>query len=177
MGAVPSRSTQALALMTRMPDPTVPRCDCGWLENAAADPNIPVVFDELTAEFQIVRSGQLGGHAPIYHCPFCGGSAPESKRADLFEHITAEEMYRLHQLTEGIRNVTDVLGKFGPPQEDLPNGHAETPRPREGEPPRTEWFRTLRYSNLSSTAIVDVIVRVNDRVSFGFMPKAKGHEG
>jgi hypothetical protein len=159
--------------MTRMPDPTVPRCDCGWLEDAAGDPSIPVVFDELTGEFQIVRSGEMQGRSPIYHCPFCGGSAPESKRGELFERITPEEMYRLHQLTEGVRNVSEAIAKFGEPEEDLPNGHAETPRPRDGEPPRTQWFRTLRYSNLSSTAIVDVVVHVNDRVQFGFMPKSK----
>jgi hypothetical protein len=76
-------------------------------------------------------------------------------------------------LTEGVRKVADALAKFGQPEEDLPNGHAETPRPKDGESPRTQWFRTLRYSNLSRTAIVDAVVHADDRVNFVFMPKPK----
>ena len=159
--------------MTRMPDPSAPRCDCGWLENAAAEPSFPVVFDDATGEYQIVLSSEFGGRAPIYHCPFCGGSAPESKRDELFEHISSDEMHRLNQLTDGVRNVADAIAKLGQPEEDLANGHSETPRAKEGEAPRTQWFRTLRYSNLSKTAIVDAVVRVDDRVHFVFMPKPK----
>jgi hypothetical protein len=157
-----------------MPDPTVPRCDCGWLENAAKDPDLPVVFDKRTGEFHIVRSGEpSGSYSVIYHCPFCGGSAPESKRDDLFEFITPAEMARLNQLTHGVLKVSEAIAKFGEPEDDLPAGHSETTCAGQGLPPRTEWFRTLRYTNLSDTAIVDIVVSASDGVHFVFMPKAK----
>src|SRR5947209_1768445 len=109
--------------MTRMPDPTVPQCDCGWLEQAADDPSFPVAFDTRLNEYQFVRSGETEGRGPIYHCPFCGGSAPKSKRESLFAHLSTEELLRLSELTKDLSTVSDAIAKFGPPDEYIPNGY------------------------------------------------------
>ena len=161
-----------------MPDPSVPQCDCGWLDHAAEDPSVPVVFDPKLNEYQIVTSGNSEGRMPIYHCPFCGGSAPKSKREQLFAHLTTEEIQRLSELTQSVATVSDAIAKFGSPDEDIPNGYGETRPSKNGEPGRSEFFRVLRYNRLSDTAIVDVVVRAEERVTFSYGPKyIGGHDG
>lgn len=90
----------------------------------------------------------------IYHCPFCGGAAPESKRDLLFGVITAEEEGRLKELLRGIKSLDDAVRVLGVPDRDEP--HAVTQRAPEdnGKPPVTENFRLLVYSQLSETAEV-----------------------
>src|SRR4051812_36986078 len=103
-----------------------PQCRCGWLNTAADDPSIPLAFDAKLNEYQLVTSGQFEGRMPIYFCPFCGMSAPKSKRASLFAHVTHDELYRLGELTRDVSTVGDALAKFGPPDHDIPNGHGVT---------------------------------------------------
>jgi len=159
--------------MTRMPDPNAPPCDCGWLEDAANDPCVPIVFDHDLNEYHIVRSGELGGRAIIYHCPFCGGRAPKSARGSKFHTVTTEETMRLQQLTRDAKTVRDVIKALGPPDMDLDAGQGITTAMQRDEPPRTEYFRVLRYNGLSDTAIVDAIVYPDDRVHFSYMAKHK----
>jgi hypothetical protein len=156
-----------------MPDPNAPQCDCGWLENAANDPTTPVAFDQQMNEYYIERGGDLGGQMVIYHCPFCGGSVPKSKREALFETITAEEMLRLRDLTAAIVTVSDVLSKFGPADEDNPAGHAQTIPEDGNRPAQTQWLRSLRFNELSPTAVVEAVVYPPDTVHFTFYPKAR----
>jgi hypothetical protein len=164
--------------MTKMPDPTAPPCDCGWLDRAADDPSIPVAFDAEVNEYQLVTSGHSKGRMPIYHCPFCGGSAPKSKRESLFAHVTADEFCRLGELTKDVSTVSEALTKFGPPDEDIPNGYGEIAPSRNGQPGRSEFFRVMRYNGLSQTTVVDVVVRPENRVSFSYGPKyVGGHDG
>ena len=86
----------------RMPDPNAPECDCRWLENAAEDPHVPITFDSKLKEYHLIRGGELGGTMLFYHCPFCGGRAPKSRRDALFLHVTHEEMLRLENV--GVRS-------------------------------------------------------------------------
>jgi hypothetical protein len=151
-------------------------CQCGWLDGAMRDPHVPVGFDSKVNEYYIEsrsEKSELTGHMPIYYCPFCGGAPPPSLRASLFEHITAEEHMRLNELTKNLRTVPEVLATFGSPDEDIPDGFAETTPEKEGQPARTIVLRVLRYQNLSSTALVDAIVHNDDRVSFSFITKPR----
>ena len=74
-------------------------CTCGFLERQADDPASPIVFDARLNEYHFeYPSPCAGGDCPtakaemmIYHCPFCGGAAPVSKRASLFTAFTPEE--------------------------------------------------------------------------------------
>jgi hypothetical protein len=159
-----------------MPDQTVPPCDCKWLENAANDPHVPVVFDRDLNEYHITRGGELGGSMLIYHCPFCGGSAPKSARDELFATITHEEMHRLQELTRNIHTVPEMLAKLGTPDEDLQSGQGHTISAGDGEAPRTEFFRTLRYTQLSDSAVVDAVVYPPERVHFVFVAKHIGKD-
>ena len=72
-------------------------CCCGYLERAGLDPESPIDFDTRTNEYQfkyMVAGGKGEGSLIIYHCPFCGGAAPESLRDALFETVTVSERQR-----------------------------------------------------------------------------------
>ena len=150
-------------------------CGCGWLENAANDPSVPIGFDPQVNEY-FLRTGAPGGveaHHIIRFCPNCGGDAPVSHRGNLFEAITPEERVRLEKLWSSMRTRDDVVRAWGPPDEHIPQGFGETEPELEGRAPRTVKFDIMRYNNLSPIAVVDVILHVGDRVVFSYSGKPK----
>jgi hypothetical protein len=150
-------------------------CDCGWLERAANDLSVPIGFDPKVNEY-FLRAGSPGGveaHWVIRFCPNCGGDAPVSHRGSLFEVIIPEEQIRLEQLWSNLRTRDDVIRAWGPPDEHIPQGYGETEPDRGDRPPRTVKCDIMRYNNLSTTAVVDVILRAGDSVMFSYSPKPR----
>ena len=167
------RSTQSLALMSRMPDPSAPLCECGILDDAANDPAMPVFFDAQLNEYYIARTGELSGHLLIYHCPFCGGRAPKSKREEMFWAMTPEEMHRIRDITLSVETVSDAIAKFGEPDEDIPSGYGEITPPQPDKPQTTRFFRVLRYHRLSEIAVLDFVVHPEGKVHLSYSGKPK----
>ncbi|MCX7424952.1 MAG: hypothetical protein NTW96_04905 [Planctomycetia bacterium] len=96
-------------------------CTCGYLERAADDPANPIAFDERTFEYQFTyQESDHEGRSMlvIYHCPFCGGAAPESQRHRLFAAIPTTEEERLAQLLAPIETMQQAIDVLGPPQMD-----------------------------------------------------------
>jgi hypothetical protein len=131
-------------------------CKCGYLERASDEPMVPIVFDEQTNEYHIENVGDAG-HRVIYHCPFCGGAAPPSKRGSLFATITQDENSRLIALATGFKTVKQAVAKLGTPDDDMPAGLGMGSKPTEGEAPTFTSYRTLTYKGLSETADVVLI--------------------
>lgn len=150
-------------------------CDCMALTRWADDPSVPVKFDERMGEYHIVIQTPHGeGAAIIRHCPFCGGKTPASKRARLFARIPNEESARLIRLTQVLNTVSDVIDALGQPDEDNPAGmRIETPE-KDGKPGEVQFYRTLRYTNLSEAANVNVTVYSTERVAITFSGKYIG---
>jgi len=110
-------------------------CQCRFLEEASVEPASPIVFDEKMNEYHIERVAKgRRGHYVIYHCPFCGGAAPRSRRHTFFATITSAEEERLFTLTSGLKSFEDVVAKLGKPDSDLDPG-VQTPAPTR-RPPR-----------------------------------------
>src|ERR1700681_961480 len=87
-------------------------CTCMYLGQAADDPRSPIVFDADTGEYQFTyQEPECTGPSSlvIYHCPFCGGAAPESKRHLRFAVIPAAEEQRLIALLAPVRSGHDAL--------------------------------------------------------------------
>ena len=87
-------------------------CECGYLQYYAANPYSPIAFDKKTQEFQFVymEEGCAGKSVlVIYHCPFCGGAAPESRRDQLFEAIPQAEEERLAEILGPVRTMDDAI--------------------------------------------------------------------
>src|SRR5687767_9714674 len=103
------------------PSVTSEPCGCSFLERASAEPRSVICYDEELGEYQI-RHPAGGWSGPIYHCPFCGGLTPESKRAALFASVTWAEVARLEALTAGISSIEDAIERFGPAQSDRADG-------------------------------------------------------
>src|SRR6267143_2746651 len=136
-------------------------CDCGWLDRAADDPSMPLGFDAETNEYYIEMKGHVQGRALIRFCPSCGGDAPVSKRDDLFHVVAAEDQMRVHEFATELRTKADVLNKWGTPDEEVRSGYGMP----DTESRRTVLLDILRYSNIVPTAIVEVIVRPDERVN------------
>jgi hypothetical protein len=100
------------------------------------------------------------GRMMVYYCPFCGGSTPESRRGSLFAHVTQQEEHRITELFRGIRKVSDVVARFGPPDEEREFALGVRSPARDGKPERGEIFRGLIYKNLSPVA--DIVFNVGD---------------
>jgi hypothetical protein len=147
-------------------------CTCRVLDDFARNPETPIVFDAHTCEFQIKcrdDNGNFSGVLVIYHCPFCGGSAPRSQRKRLFTKVTSEEEARLAELLAPIQTITDALTAFGVPDYD---GHTVTHMQEcEGQPPKTTYQREIRYRHQSEIADVAITERPDGRIFWSLYGK------
>jgi hypothetical protein len=143
-----------------MPKPTFASvteqsCTCDYLQKEANDPESPIIFDEPTGEYQFTyQEPGCEGRSTlvIYHCPFCGGTAPESKRALLFAVIPRAEEERLAEILAPIQTIKDALATFGTPDFD---GFVEVRQHERDDKPSTRaHHRQIRYERLSEVADV-----------------------
>jgi hypothetical protein len=137
-------------------------CDCGYLDRATKDPDHPIEFDVRLNEFNFIHAG---GKFRIYHCPFCGGKAPESVRATLFSRVSRDEQERLFRIADAFKTFDEVVALIGHPDVDVPMGSwAGTPQP-DDEAPRTSAFRHVTYSKLSESADLHFDLHPDGRVA------------
>jgi hypothetical protein len=145
-------------------------CFCGSLERSADDPESPLVFDAKTNEFQIIKeTGHGRSELIVRYCFSCGGSAPVSKRGQLFAWVSGEEKIRLARLCADIRTIEDAARSFGAPDDDYPMMTEATSEDGRRE---STIHRSIVYSGLSETADVRFTHVVGDRVSVSFSGKS-----
>lgn len=149
-------------------------CRCGYLQQHAGDPDVPVKFDAQTNEYYFAYGEKLDAKLFIWHCPMCGGRAPHSTRGNLFEVVGHTELMRLHALTAKLKTLDEVLTALGKPDSDREFGKGVTTPERGKGPPVTKFYRTLTYKNYSETADISVTVRADGRVEFAFSGKYIG---
>ena len=132
----------------------------------ADDPDLPIRYDTELNEFYVAYPTEGGnGKLAIRHCLFCGGKAPESKRASLFARIPHAEQRRLFKMAQSLRSVKEVLDALGEPNEDVPNGMTDESSEQADQPGMVRTYRVLRYHNLSETA--DIAFNVDSRGAVG----------
>lgn len=155
-----------------MPNPDAPECRCGLLERLSKEPALPIVFDPELNEYHIRGEGDGGRvmSVMIYHCPYCGGRTPKSRRRELFMHITDTERERLKSIVQNLASVSDVLAALGPPDRDDPVGYSVTTKSKKGRS-SAKLYRALTYSGLSTMADILVTVHPSEKVGFGFIAK------
>jgi hypothetical protein len=155
-----AQSKRTFASVTTKP------CKCRWPQDVSAEPENGVEFDSRTNEYQLLT--RSGGTLILYHCPFCGGAMPRSRRAELFAYITEAERQRLGALTSGLASVDDAIRVLGKPQHDDPTGSGERAPAKGRRASRVTSQRMLTFTRLSKTADVDIIDHgpLGVRVSF-----------
>jgi hypothetical protein len=147
-------------------------CACDYLQTAADDPENPIEFDERTGEYQFRyfdQHGRCGGMLIIYHCPFCGGTAPLSKRKLLFEVVPRTEAERLAELLNPIATFDGAINKFGAP--DFDSFTVSQLGEKEGEPPVTKYRREIRYHHLSEVADICISEHEDGKVRWHIQGK------
>ena len=110
----------------------------------------------------------------IYHCPFCGGAAPESKRHKLFAIVSDSEADRIHKSLEHINSLDDAIRILGPPDQDDPRGFVIHRPEKDGKAPTVESYRSFLYEKLSDTADVRIIEHPQEGVSISLQGKYIG---
>jgi hypothetical protein len=149
-------------------------CSCGYLARNAQDPNLPVKFDAELNEysFEITLPGGTMISINIYHCPLCGGVASESKRDELFDVVTEEEVLRLERIINKLATVEDIESSLGPPDSDrtyhMPSDYLPV-KLREAGP-----IRQMDFTHLSETADVQFNVYSNNEITRAIVPKYVG---
>jgi hypothetical protein len=145
-------------------------CTCDLLQRVANDPFYPIVFDTDTNEYHFTWND--GALLVIGHCPFCGGAAPESKRALLFAQIPGPEESRLAKRLKGVTSMDDAINRFGKPDYDgtSTSQHDET----EDAGQRIEHHRLIRYHELSDVAEIWITERPDGRVHWHLQGKHVG---
>lgn len=119
---------------------------------------MPIVFDSRMNEYHLTHVGRgKKGYSLIYHCPWCGGRAPYSKRATFFAVITSSEMTRLQKLTAGLKSLDDAKRRFGRPSRDRAQGMGIITPGSARKPSQAISYRTLTFTRLSKTADVLVV--------------------
>ena len=152
-------------------------CTCKSLEDDAADPNTPIRYDPELNEYNIVLSWSPDGYGSmrIYHCPFCGGLAPESRRDKLFAVVPDSEHERLRALTAGIGSVEDAVRILGTPSTEepvtMPSGYV---LPRRREDKFSFPVRALTFTGLSDVAEIQVLLHDDKSVQVTIGPKYIG---
>lgn len=133
-------------------------CTCRSLQHAAEEPANPIVFDARMNEYHLTHLDLAGigrhGYSIVFHCLYCGGAAAKSKRDTFFAHMTDAESRRLRDLASSLKTVEEAVAKFGPPDEDHPNGLASKSPASDAAPSIVRFYRLLRYTGLSDTANV-----------------------
>lgn len=162
--------------MSTSPNPNAPDCECRWFERAAKDPEVPVVFDEMMHEYNLIN--HRGGFLRLYHCPFCGGKAPKSLRASYWTVVSTEESRRLHQLTKDIRTPEELFAALGAPDSDFEISGGMTTNDSETEAPITVVApRKVIFTSLSETADIHVTIDRYDRLKFSYRGRYIGPPG
>jgi hypothetical protein len=141
----------------------------------AAEPDNSIRFDEATGEYNFITPN--GGALDIYHCPFCGGVMPRSKRTELFAYVTDAEVDRLEKLTRKVKSVKNALRVFGPPDRDEPRGLRVRDPARGRSAPRIASYRVLTFARLSDTADVELADCGPEGIRFSFKGKYLGRKG
>jgi hypothetical protein len=165
---------RSLKNMHNMPNPDAPDCGCNWFPDAAKDDSSPVVFDELMNEYHLKHNND-SGYSLFYHCPFCGGKAPETLRGSFWTEVSSEESHRLEQLTKNIKTPKELFVAFGDPDQDHEVGGGYISPGSEDQPPElTLSPRRVVFKSLSETVDVHVSIDRYDRLRFSYQGRYIG---
>lgn len=153
-------------------------CGCGYLQQAADDPANPIRFEEEAGEYQFMYSeggDEIDSMLVVYHCPFCGGAAPPSKRRLLFEVIPPQEEQRLKSLLTPIKTIENAINILGSP--DWDDYASARKHEKDDAPPVTTFQREVRYTALSEVADVWISEGRDGRAYWQLHGKPKSRKG
>ncbi|WP_455212341.1 DUF6980 family protein [Kaarinaea lacus] len=126
-------------------------CTCDWLKNAAEDARFPIEYDRESNEFKLccqLDDGEIG-YTVLHYCPFCGGKAPDVRKAQSFAQLSEQEFLRLQELTQQIKSIEDAFRILGKPE-------IGEPELTQAEQELLQAARSLTYQNVSESATIHI---------------------
>jgi len=148
-------------------------CSCGMPERLARDEPYPVVFDEVTGEYQFERVDGRWRHQ-IHHCPWCGGCLP-SKRHTLFTKPDAAEKTEVNELLSGAKSLADVLHALGSPERSTDCAAMEIPEVYASDVATGKRQRSVhQYTARWTTLDLHIIEFEDGSISYAVSGKFKG---
>ncbi len=142
-------------------------CTCGYLQRMANDSNSPIAYDETVNEYHYQSLG--GARLAIYHCPWCGGVAPNSHRSSLFHELKRESCDAICNRTASCATLDDVIAILGQPDDDEYTGVRYHEKP--DRPPRVDRVRRITFHDLYEEMIVSFEQRFDGAIAVSFSPK------
>jgi hypothetical protein len=154
---------------------TQTRCSCGYLKRAARSGIAPIKFDEEVNEYSF-EDKSVNASVVIYHCPFCGGVASESKRGDLFAKVSPREAGRVGALIRHLDTAEGIEAALGKP--DKISIHNRQPEEiamlqKMASSPVHQWS----FKRLSRTANVEFSIYPDGKVEGAIVPKSRQRRG
>jgi hypothetical protein len=138
-----------------MHDKTKEACDCGVISAMLNDPDSGLTLGEDNTFL-------LAGQWLVYHCPFCGGLLPHSRKPIWYPQLTDDERARLQQLVEGITTAEEAIQRLGPPDYDAFMGVHESINGRlVYNEELSKKNRNVEYYNLSEHANIEFYFHVD----------------
>ena len=153
---------------------TTEPCSCNWPRDVSAEPENSLRFDEAKREYTFIT--QNGGALDIYHCPFCGGVMPRSRKTAPFAYVSDAEVSRLVELTRNLKSVDQAIRALGRPDRITARGLRVRTPPKGRRPPRVKDYRVLTFTKVSDTADVELADGGPEGISFSFCGKYLGKQ-
>jgi hypothetical protein len=150
-------------------------CSCGYLKRAAQSGIAPIKFDEELNEYSF-EDKSANASVVIYHCPFCGGIASESKRGDLFAKISPREASRVGALIRHLDTVEGIEAALGKPNKiSIYDRQPEEIAilQRMASSPIHQWS----FTRLSRTANVEFSIYPDGKIEGVIVPKSRRRTG
>lgn len=144
-------------------------CSCGFPSKWAADPELPIVFDSKTNEYNLRRNS--GGYSVMRFCYWCGGALPKSKRDEFFHKMDKNEKRQMLRLLERIHNVGDMRKVLGPPDREVAYPPDDPVQQKIYGTPRA--IRFYQYYNRWRTICLNFNEFKGKRVNASFAGKGK----
>jgi hypothetical protein len=146
-------------------------CSCGYLERAAQSGIVPIKFDKELNEYSF-EDKSVNASVVIYHCPFCGGVASESKRGDLFAKVSPQEASRVGALIRHLNTIEAIEAALGKP--DKTSVHNRQPEEiallqKMAFSPIHRWS----FTRLSRTASLELSIYADGKIESAIVPKLR----
>lgn len=136
-------------------------CKCKTVQGLIARKMGPFQYDEKMNEYNVVDGKSK---TRLYHCFICGGVISQSMRSEKFYVVENEEMKRIRKLCEELSTIDEAMAKLGNPDYDYPHGSGVGEVDADSGRLCSNFFRSIRYINLSKTAEVSFTETKNGTV-------------
>jgi hypothetical protein len=152
--------------------PSESQCTCSNWSQRANDLFFPIWLNPETGEYVLLFGDRSAGALVIYYCPTCGRKMPRSRRGDLFNVPSNEELKEARLLLEKISDIASMRAVLGEPDDVFEWFKDETGKPI-ANPDGPAFVRQHKYLSQWKTLQVTIQENENGQLRFFFYGQQK----